>query len=289
MKKLAIFSLLCCSLLRNAAAEETCGGADYDDGVNDQVTYEGQCDGDDAIFCSAQDAEATADSELIRYNCDDFLEESNPGTVVAYLHHGRRLGFLVCFPFRYGLRFSTSSGDNVYFVCGDANGADSNLYCDVSSGTCASGTGSCTPPAQGQAYTPTCDGNTLMTSCLPWNQHLGLNCVDPQVGATSCSNGACVGIPAGGQCDGTYFVCADGLGVQRRKQHRDGNLWYRKHGPVPAPAPAREPAREPTPAPARTPTPAPRAPTTPKNQRPPAASAAKQPARATSHWPVCWL
>jgi hypothetical protein len=90
-----------------------------------------------------------------------------------------------------------------YYYCGDHHGPSSGMACDVDKG-CITSSAVCVS-GMGNAY---CDLDTLVVTCTPWGQSVTRDC--KALGATTCAQGSCVGVSAGGAC-GPQLGCAAGL------------------------------------------------------------------------------
>ncbi len=173
-------------------------GATVPCGSVDQAGY---CAGDSAVWCNADPT--TGDQSLAAVSCGALGTDANGNTISGHCADLGSFGAWCAVA-----EGTTCSDGQSVLACGSASGADLSLACDVNTG-CTKTTQTCTAPAAGAQFTPVCDGDELIGSCTPWNQILEENCKATSVGGTGCQNGACVGIPEGGNCDGQLFKCAD--------------------------------------------------------------------------------
>jgi MYXO-CTERM domain-containing protein len=101
--------------------------------------------------------------------------------------------------------FVDQAQQQVYALCsGNAPGCVLNEAANTS--VCTNGVGPCQAAAAGQSFAPTCVGDVLVFSCQE-GQPTGTSCA--ALGGT-CSQGACVNLPAGRDC-GPTRSCAQGL------------------------------------------------------------------------------
>jgi hypothetical protein len=119
-----------------------------------------------------------------------------------------------------------------YYYCGDKNGAVSGAACDIDKG-CVESTAVCDKNMTA-AY---CDLDKLVVACTPWGQPVQRQCKD--LGAVGCAEGACVGVPMGGDC-GPQLNCVYGLTCNAMTNKCDFEPGYHpaapqvvtKHGPT---------------------------------------------------------
>ena len=157
------------------------------------LTLEGECQGTDAVFCSDPMNPDTA--EVVTYPCGDLLAD---GSVVGGCDVIDGWGSWCVYDEGESCAFSAGDG-SVFMACGsDDGGLDTTMACSYSEG-CVSGSSACTPPAEGQTYASTCEGDNLVFGCTAYGQKILADCTDADlVGGTGCSGNACVGIAAGG-------------------------------------------------------------------------------------------
>ena len=96
-----------------------------------------------------------------------------------------------------------SGSQQPYYYCGDRHGPSPGMACDVDKG-CITSSAVCVS-GMTNSY---CDLDTLVVTCTPWGQPVTRDC--KALGATTCAQGACVGVAAGGAC-GPQLGCAAGL------------------------------------------------------------------------------
>lgn len=182
------------ALAQDAGPEpETCGEA--------QVTYEGECDGTDAVFCS--DPNEAADAEVARITCGDF--QLTDGSIAGTCQVFEDWGSWCTFPVGEPCAFQTQTGGIQTYACGSPE-ASANEACDLSTATCVSLGAPCAEAQFGSCI----DGKLALATAF--GQCLLLPC--SQVGGTcDAAQQACV-IPEGGDCSGepdSIFTCAAGL------------------------------------------------------------------------------
>jgi MYXO-CTERM domain-containing protein len=173
---------------------ETCGA----------ITTFGECQTDDAVWCSEDNVDAgNSDADLIRLQCAEFTE---PGTCAEL----NDFGSWCVFQPGETCAFVSPNDDLITFGCDDGAGNQGNAGCDIFAG-CVNNVNSCTPVTAPARFLPTCYGDGLAVDCQAWGQPVTVDCTDAAIGGTGCSAGACQGIAAGGDCDDSIYLCADGL------------------------------------------------------------------------------
>lgn len=174
---------------------ETCNG----------VTFNGECDDKDAVFCSDRNDDPNA--ELVRYGCGALAvgDETFAGTCDILSDWGS----WCVFPTGTDCAFLTGSGEIAAFGCGDEQGVVGNSACSTNVG-CVENVGVCDPTT----YTgDSCQGTFLARFCNPWGQFYGLDCAGEGNG-TCVQNGteAVCRAGIGGRCEiDSVFACAAGL------------------------------------------------------------------------------
>lgn len=185
------------------------GAGDTDAGQSvetcDGVTFNGECDDKDAVFCSDRNDDPNAD--LVRYTCGALLvgDDTFSGTCDILSDWGS----WCVFPTGTDCAFLTTAGDIAAFGCGDAQGVLATSACSTNIG-CVENVGTCDPTTYSG---DSCQGTFLARYCNPWGQFYGLDCAGEGNGTCDASgNEAVCRAGVGGRCEvDTVFECAAGL------------------------------------------------------------------------------
>jgi MYXO-CTERM domain-containing protein len=152
------------------------------------LTYEGECVGSLLRYC-------LDDTEVVEAECS----ESFDGTGVCR-EISTDYGYDCAAPVGGECAFDTGQGlDSVF-----CDGTDPGCSTAAAGSVCTENLGACTDEVDDD----TCQGTNYVIYCWqtqPWV----LDC--PSFGGTCAANSGCTGIAEGGDCDGSYLHCADGL------------------------------------------------------------------------------
>jgi uncharacterized protein (TIGR03382 family) len=197
MMKNSMWFVLFTAMLATTAVAQGEGEGEVAEPCGD-ITLEGECQGNVAVFCGNDDT-------LARIDCGNFAfgdNQTQAGTCEFYDNWGSWCAFddgAAC-------GFTLSGGGTQNFAC---SSPESGCF----AGVCAPNKGVCTP--DGEDTPPACSGNSLAT-CAPWAQRIEqLNCngqineAGDLLGAT-CEGGVCEDAPVGGPCATGVVECEAG-------------------------------------------------------------------------------
>jgi hypothetical protein len=198
-KALLLFPLF---LLALPAAAQTVG-----DSCDATVSEETVCVGQDVFVCVGADAAENPNTWQIIFNCVDNLSNFGSATCQDTIGFG---GWCVMAD-NGACLVGDGQGGSIPFPC--ANATSGCKYGETTGAyTCTPNAPSCTPPAEGGQFTPTCSGNNAVYGCFPSGQAVYDDCT--AVGGT-CQNGSlCVNVTQGGTCDDEFWTCGSGLTCQ---------------------------------------------------------------------------